>query len=1057
MSEITLIIKPIMFEEIKKEITIKINPDLTPIDLIFEINKKEGNLGSNLNFLFRGKKLLFDKSLKSQNITKDNLKLLMNRTKEPQFFISDETNNIKTSNEQLNNPINIIENNSIPTQEIEIEKAKKFLLEKYKDKPNQISIINSLIKTMPHIENMSSNEIIEKIEQFLSTITQKTLTEYLLNIKNNEKFTFNENSLTSIFTMGNGTNGQLGIGSFIITNLPIRLNTLRSIKITQISCGISHTLALTENNTIYTWGKLYKPISNDKQKNIEFGDYSNPILIESLVNEIIIFISTGNNHSMALTNRGDLYTWGEGTYGQLGHNIKNNEIYPRKLNINNLKITNMKGGACHTIAVCENGFLLGWGNNEKNQLGLNKINEVTIPHLLTLYELNNNLTIEEYRFLNNKKKYNDLNDNDLNINDNINLNLNDLSTNVDDLMKINLITCGSWYSAVTSQLFPNDIYIMGNNYKRTIKINYFEINNFDIKQIVASSNFLFVLTELDGIFKIAINDLDDEKVPIDKLIENVEIKDIDKNNIKKIEVGLNYILTLTNSNKCYYTDIKIKNEYKTNLLNQEVKTDIYDISSGPDHLFLITKLNSYNCCDLLYETIKNNLINQDDISSFDIFLYKNENSIIFYPCHSYIIEQYIDLNKLKNLNNGKYLIEKLTENEIEHMIELIYTDNINWNLYDYDSIIDLIDQLNNIKEFLNSVKGETKMNEILDLIDLYKEKYNEFIKSEQNNESTDKKLNKNLMNLNGMLNTTYRELLTKIANIKNINNQNSNLNNNNFNNQFEGNENPNDQIYGPLRPFPGLLPRSGLFPFPDRKKKPFENLKGGVTTGDSMINNNNNNSENNNFNQGLNIEKYKKYKEEIEYSYSFYKKMENIKNVLSKKKIDYIQKNIKSSFSFEIQLNDNDIISINKDILSFKSLYFYNLIKMMNQNKLNIKDINLNFSEDNFKCLIEFLQTSQFKIEQKEIINMLDLSSFFMIDNAISLIEIQFEQMIDSDNVLCLMEIGKDYNLTYLYRSCLIYIITHLNEIKDKGLIKYIKNEDRENLKNYLRLNNKEI
>ena len=130
MSEITLIIKPIMFEEIKKEITIKINPDLTPIDLIFEINKKEGNLGSNLNFLFRGKKLLFDKSLKSQNITKDNLKILMNRTKDPQFFISNQTDNHITSNNEKKNSINIIENNSIPTQEIEIEKAKKFLLEK---------------------------------------------------------------------------------------------------------------------------------------------------------------------------------------------------------------------------------------------------------------------------------------------------------------------------------------------------------------------------------------------------------------------------------------------------------------------------------------------------------------------------------------------------------------------------------------------------------------------------------------------------------------------------------------------------------------------------------------------------------------------------------------------------------------------------------------------------------------------------------------------------------------------------------------------------------------
>ena len=43
MSEITLIIKPIMFEEIKHEITIKINPDLTPIYFIRKCNESNNN------------------------------------------------------------------------------------------------------------------------------------------------------------------------------------------------------------------------------------------------------------------------------------------------------------------------------------------------------------------------------------------------------------------------------------------------------------------------------------------------------------------------------------------------------------------------------------------------------------------------------------------------------------------------------------------------------------------------------------------------------------------------------------------------------------------------------------------------------------------------------------------------------------------------------------------------------------------------------------------------------------------------------------------------------
>ena len=57
-------------------------------------------------------------------------------------------------------------------------------------------------------------------------------------------------------------------------------------------------------------------------------------------------------------------------------------------------------------------------------------------------------------------------------------------------MKVKLISCAMWYTAVTSQLFPLDIYIIGNNNKKSIKITYFEKAKHDmIKQIEATTDY----------------------------------------------------------------------------------------------------------------------------------------------------------------------------------------------------------------------------------------------------------------------------------------------------------------------------------------------------------------------------------------------------------------------------------------------------------------------------------------------------------------------------------------------------------------------------------------
>ena len=706
--EILLKIKPIMIPDLKSEVEISVNPSITPVELVLEINEMYGTQG-NFLFLFKGKKLLINKTLKEQGIDKDNIKLLMNKSKEPLIPKSqnkEPQNQNLQNNSSLNNnnmDINLNSEPHLTPSYQRIENVRKQMKSKYKDVNKALELIDSLLKTMPHKEDYSEEELIMRIEQFIAACIPKALENYYLTLSENESETLEEEKLTSIFAQGNNVNGQLGIGNYISIDIPIRVNNLRQLKITQIACGVGHTIALTNNNLIYAWGRFYKPENKNDRIMSTSGDYAYPTLMESLSNESIIKISAGNNHSMAITELGELYSWGEGIYGQLGHGINNNEQYPKKVEYfsNKFKIIDCKGGAAHTIALTEEGYIFGWGQNDKNQLNLGKIN-TNKPYLLLLYEFDNNLTIDEYKFLNQEKNIEE--------NPNINIRNNELSTDIESLMKIEQIICSTWYTVVTSRMFSSTLFLFGNKYQRVIKIDYFENNKYEVKQIEATTRYLYILTSNDKIFSVNVDELISDKIEVIQEINTNDIKDINK-----IACGLDYLLLLTSNNQCFYIQTKNKNEIK--LLNEDIKGDIYDISSGDSFFFLLTKMNSLGFYENLFEEIKNYTNNNDENSlfnnysnSFDIILSQQSDSLIKYSCHSYVFELFIDITLLqkdtknKNENFNSYLIPSLKDQEILLLLEILYTDNINWDSLnkDIDKYIELESSISKIIEFIKN-------------------------------------------------------------------------------------------------------------------------------------------------------------------------------------------------------------------------------------------------------------------------------------------------------------------------------------------------------------------
>lgn len=60
-----------------------------------------------------------------------------------------------------------------------------------------------------------------------------------------------------------------------------------------------------------------------------FRPCDRPRIIESLRGKEIIDVTCGGAHSAAITASGELYTWGKGRYGRLGHGDSDDQLKPK--------------------------------------------------------------------------------------------------------------------------------------------------------------------------------------------------------------------------------------------------------------------------------------------------------------------------------------------------------------------------------------------------------------------------------------------------------------------------------------------------------------------------------------------------------------------------------------------------------------------------------------------------------------------------------------------------------------------------------------------------------
>jgi hypothetical protein len=144
------------------------------------------------------------------------------------------------------------------------------------------------------------------------------------------------------------------------------LNELLSdLNITVIKCGAYHSLALTQSGEVYAWGSNY-------YGQIGCGDNfdkSIPTKVKALNDIKIKMISCGFHHSMALTENGCVYSWGYNEFGQLGIGNTKNSNTPKQIEMKDIIIDKITCGAYHSLLLTNMGVIYAFGNNFFGQIG----------------------------------------------------------------------------------------------------------------------------------------------------------------------------------------------------------------------------------------------------------------------------------------------------------------------------------------------------------------------------------------------------------------------------------------------------------------------------------------------------------------------------------------------------------------------------------------------------------------------------------------------------------------------------------------------------------------
>jgi len=173
-----------------------------------------------------------------------------------------------------------------------------------------------------------------------------------------------------LYVWGCGTSGQLGLEHSQNINRPEEFTNIQD-RIVKVACGYMHTAVISEKGDLFVFGFIHNEL--------KFG-FSGKLIKNFPPNDPVVSLASGSTHLLVLTATGFVYGYGVNGHGQLGV-----DGTPRFNNVQDIsalrgrKIVQIATGFQHSVVLTSAGQALGFGRNEKGQLGVGHNKPQTTP------------------------------------------------------------------------------------------------------------------------------------------------------------------------------------------------------------------------------------------------------------------------------------------------------------------------------------------------------------------------------------------------------------------------------------------------------------------------------------------------------------------------------------------------------------------------------------------------------------------------------------------------------------------------------------------------------
>ena len=177
-----------------------------------------------------------------------------------------------------------------------------------------------------------------------------------------------------LYGCGSNQYGQIGVGDHLNETKQFCLISIPNEKATVCAAGLRHSLIITDFGRVWAFGA-------NKSGQLGLGKTDRkfvpvPEVVSSLNNKNITRVASGSQHSVALSDSGEVFCWGSNQYGQCGVDPSKmeNKLFASPLQIGGMlkkvKVSEVVSGWSHILVKTDGGEVMSWGRADYGQLGL---------------------------------------------------------------------------------------------------------------------------------------------------------------------------------------------------------------------------------------------------------------------------------------------------------------------------------------------------------------------------------------------------------------------------------------------------------------------------------------------------------------------------------------------------------------------------------------------------------------------------------------------------------------------------------------------------------------